>query len=157
MDRLVATFGAADGPGASDVVGRRLERVVLSLARGAADRMDRRQVDDVEAQLFDVGVHPRGIAERAVAPRRSGRAREELVPGAEDGALALGEDAQFLRMTDGEAAMRVSPRRIREPRIERNRDGGRRLPGSKLLLGLAQARAMGRPGGACPAGPADFR
>src|SRR5207248_1605604 len=148
MDRFVAAFGAADGPGASYVFGCGLERVVVSLARRAADGMERRQVDDVEAELLDVRDHRLGVAEGAVASRGTGRAREELVPGAEDGALALREDAQFLMMPDGHAPIRMARRRLREPGIERRRDGGRRLPGAKLLLGLPQARGIGGARGA---------
>src|SRR5437868_7965731 len=148
MDRFVPTFGAADGPGASYVFGSRLERVVLPLARRAADGMDRRQVDDVESELLDVRDHRLGVAEGAVASRGTGRAREELVPGAENGALALREDAQFLMMADGDAPIRMARRRLREPGIERRRDGGRRLPGAKLLLGLPQARGIGGARGA---------
>ena len=54
MDRLVSAFGTADGPWAADVVGRRSQRVVLSLARGPADGVDRWQVDDVEPELAGV-------------------------------------------------------------------------------------------------------
>ena len=45
----------ADGPRAARVVGPGVERVVAALAVRAADRVDRRQVDDVEAHVGDGG------------------------------------------------------------------------------------------------------
>ena len=44
----------SDGPGAARVVGLADGGVVLSLAVGAPDRVDGRQVEDVEAQGGDV-------------------------------------------------------------------------------------------------------
>ena len=63
--------------------GSAVGRVVAPLAVGRADRVDRRQVDDVEAELGqprELLLHPGEAAERA---------REELVPRAEAGALAI--------------------------------------------------------------------
>src|SRR5216684_2253765 len=139
MDRLVAALRAADGPRAADVVGRGGERVVLALAPGAPDGMDGRQVDHVEAQLLHVGQHAFRVRERAVATRLAARrAREQLVPGAEDGALPLGEDAQLPVGTGGHSAVRISRRGFGEARIERARQRPRRLPGEQRLLALAQ-------------------
>jgi hypothetical protein len=51
MDRVVAAVLVADRPRAAGVVGAGDERVVATLAVRVADGMDRRQVEDVEAQL----------------------------------------------------------------------------------------------------------
>ena len=63
-----------------------LERVVRALAERAPDGVDRRQVEDVEAEVGDVRQARDDVAERAVAAGlRRGGAREELVPGREAG------------------------------------------------------------------------
>ena len=67
----------ADAVGRAGIVGRRDERVVAPLAVRLPDRVDRRQVDDVEAQLGQ----PRELLLHAFEPTPG--AREELVPGAE--------------------------------------------------------------------------
>ena len=51
MDRVVAAGLVADRPRAAGVVGAGVERVVAALAVRVADRVDRRQVEDVEAEL----------------------------------------------------------------------------------------------------------
>src|SRR5207244_2183794 len=48
MNRRVAALLGADRPGAPRIVGTGLERVVPALPARVPDRMDRRQVDDVE-------------------------------------------------------------------------------------------------------------
>ncbi len=53
VDRVVAALGGADRPGDAGIAGAGDEGVVGALAEGAADRVDRRQVDDVEAHLGD--------------------------------------------------------------------------------------------------------
>ena len=79
--------------------------VVAALAVHGADRVDRRQVDDVEAHRGDaVELLGRGD-ERAVhraagLVAAAGGAREELVPGAEEGALAV--DVDLLRPAAGD-------------------------------------------------------
>ena len=92
--RVSAVFGA-DGPRAARIARRRRQRVVPALAVRAADRMDRRQVEDVEAHRRDVGQPRFGVAQRAAA-RRVGRARarEHLVPRAEPRANRIDRDAQ---------------------------------------------------------------
>ena len=65
--------GAADGPRAAGVVGRRRGRVVAALALGHADRVDRRQVQHVEAHRGDVVEAVDGV-ERACRARSPGRA-----------------------------------------------------------------------------------
>ena len=100
-DRRVAALGPADRPGAAGVAGLGGGRVVAALAVGAADRVDRRQVDDVEAQLGEPGqlqLHPGEAAERP---------REELVPRADAGEVAIHVHLERLR-ADAIAALRVA-------------------------------------------------
>jgi hypothetical protein len=94
VDRVVAAVGRADGPRRADVAGPGVDRVVAALAVHRADGVDRGQVDDVEAHRGHPVELLRGRGERAVdgpaalvAPAR--RPREELVPGAVEGALAV--------------------------------------------------------------------
>ncbi len=66
VDRVVAALGRADRPRRADVVRLGDQRVVAALAVDLADRVDRRQVDDVEAHRGD-GRQPLGRGrERAV-------------------------------------------------------------------------------------------
>jgi hypothetical protein len=79
--------------------------VVGALAVHAADGVDGRQVDDVEAHVRDAVQRGRGGGEGAVhrAARlvdAAGGAREELVPGAEGGALAVHPDLERLALGD---------------------------------------------------------
>jgi hypothetical protein len=77
-----------------------VQRVVGTLAELGADRVDRRQVDDVEAHLGDGREPLHRTSERSrlgCAPahrvvRRALRAREQLVPGAEEGAFAVDDE-----------------------------------------------------------------
>ena len=64
------------------------ERALLRPSGGVPDRMNRRQVDDVEAELGESrqsGLDPAEAAERA---------RKELIPGAEAGALAVDDQLE---------------------------------------------------------------
>ena len=89
-----ARFGA-DGPRAARVGGRRHQAVVASLAKALADRMNRRKVDHVEAEVGDVGQMRGGVAKRSAAIGcTTGRPREHLVPRAEARALTIGPHAQ---------------------------------------------------------------
>src|SRR5688572_4712650 len=80
-DGLVTAVVRTDRPRAAGIALRRHERVVLPLAVRAADRMDRRQVDDIEPKLCEL----RQNALDALEP--APRAGEELVPRAECGSL----------------------------------------------------------------------
>ncbi len=97
MHRVVPALRGADGPRRARVARLRDERVVRTLAVGHADGVDRREVEHVEAHVGHAGEAIDGGAERAadhgpvVAARGALRAREELVPGAHAGALALDE------------------------------------------------------------------
>src|SRR5207249_8739662 len=86
-DGVVAALLCADRPGAAGVALLRRQRVVAALAAAAANRVDRRQVDDVEAELGELRQHALDAREAAE------RAREELVPGAEARQLAIDLDA----------------------------------------------------------------
>jgi starch synthase (maltosyl-transferring) len=83
VDRVVTSLGRADRPRAPDVAGRGPLGVVAALPVRAADRVDRREVDDVEAELRE----PRD--DLGDTGETSPRPREELVPGARAGTLAL--------------------------------------------------------------------
>ena len=99
-DRVVAAFRGADGVRRPDVVRRRVERVVAALAVGAADGMHRQQVQHVEAHGRHLRDSPLRLGEgRGHGPARVTplRAREELVPGAESGALAVHHQRQLGR------------------------------------------------------------
>ena len=80
---------AADRPRRPDVVRTRRQGVVRTLAVDLADRVDRRQVDHVEAHVGDGGQSLLRVGERAVrrdaADDRTLGTREELVPGAVEG------------------------------------------------------------------------
>src|SRR5687767_893043 len=83
MDSLVAPLFAANGPGAAHILSLRGDLVVLAFAEVLSDRMDRRQIQNVEAHLHDARQLGLDVAKGAVpsllARRRTGK---ELVPGA---------------------------------------------------------------------------
>ncbi len=81
MHRIVAALGGADSVGASGIVFRRCHRIVAALAVGVADRMDRREIDHVEAHRRDIGQARDAILECAVlAGHLALAARHHLVP-----------------------------------------------------------------------------
>ena len=94
VDGGEAPLGRADGVGGADVARLGAQRVVPALAVGAPDRVDRREVKDVEAQAPDVVELADHVAERAVDALRALRAGQHLVPGAERRGLAVGEKRQ---------------------------------------------------------------
>ncbi len=97
MEGLVPALLGADRPRAAHVAGHRLGRVVPAFAQGAADRVDRRQVEHVEAHGRDRVELPEDIRERAVGGFTRTRARKKLVPGAETRTLALHAHRVLLR------------------------------------------------------------
>ena len=103
--------------------------VVAPLAVRLADRVHGWQVDDVEAERGDVGQHRGNAAEAAP------RAREELVPGAEAGALAVDVDPEH------GALDRALALAVRE-RLRRERATRRRVPSPKSALPLGQLAAQ---------------
>ena len=78
----------ADRVGAAGIVRPGRQAVVLALAVRAADRVDRREVEHVEAEVAHIGQLARSRRRRcrAGSDRRDMRARHQLVPGAEGGA-----------------------------------------------------------------------
>ena len=128
MNRLVAALPGPDGPGTPGVVRPRGGLVVRSLPVGAADRMDGRQIDHIEAHLGGVGEALLGIAEAAVSARlgRAG-AREELVPRSRAGPLRLHPDLQRRRVVRGAAAVRIRCDAVAE--LLRERQGHARCGG----------------------------
>ena len=90
LQRHVPARLAADGPGAARVGAPRGRRVVAALAVRQPDRVDGRQVEHVEAQLGE-------LRQQLLDPGEAApRAREELVPGPERGALGIHEDLEGL-------------------------------------------------------------
>ena len=87
---VVAALGGADRVRHARVVGAGDERVVAALAVLAPDRVDRREVEDVEAVLGD---RRDLLLDRVQA---APRAREQLVPGAEARPHAVDLDRQRL-------------------------------------------------------------
>ena len=80
---VVSAGGVADGPGRARVLGGGVQGVVLALLERVADRVDRREVDDVEA-------HGRDLVEAVVAGVEG--ARDPVAVGIDVGALAAGEE-----------------------------------------------------------------
>ena len=127
QDVLVAALRRTDCPGAADILGAGGERVVGSLAIDAADGMNRGQVEDIESHVCDIRQAGLDVAERAVASGVGrGRPREQLVPGAELGPLAIGD--QFARLADAKAAVGIAcgnggPGRVQGERLHRGHVG----------------------------------
>src|SRR5260370_18200409 len=67
VDRVMATFRAADGIGASRVARLGVRRIVPTLAIDPPDRMDRRQVEHIEAHCADRREPRDHVIERTVA------------------------------------------------------------------------------------------
>jgi hypothetical protein len=81
VNRLVASRFATDGPGAAMVLLRRARLVVRPFALGKADRVNRRQIQHVEAHRRDIGEARFYILKRAVlSGLRACGARKQLVP-----------------------------------------------------------------------------
>ena len=101
MDGVVPALGGPDGPRGTDVVRGGVEGVVASLAVDAADRVDRRQVEDVEPHVGHCG-EALGRGAEAAADDLAGRlvqagtlgAGEELVPGAVQRTSTVGEERE---------------------------------------------------------------
>jgi len=81
----------------------------------AADGVDRRQVEDVEAHARDVGEPLLEVAEGAVAAGPTGRARKHLVPGPAAGALGLDDDLELAAQRGPFAAVGVALHQGLEP------------------------------------------
>src|SRR4029453_9716994 len=103
MDGVVSAFFGADRPGRPWVGWGRRERIVRSLAIRPADWVDGREVDHIEAHRRRSLKPLVGAVERAgnpplvfFVPLRTLGAREELIPGGEQGRAAIGEDRVIL-------------------------------------------------------------
>ena len=84
-----------DPPWAADVTGCRLDAVVATLAMDDADRVDRREVDDIETHRGDVVEAIDHIAQGGgSSARMHGRPREQLVPGTETPTLGIDVDGE---------------------------------------------------------------
>ncbi len=95
LDRRVTAVLAADRPRAAGVAGLRHQRVVATFAVGSTDGVDRREVDDVEAQLRQSWQLALRVLERAVdAGSATLGTWEELVPRTEERALAVYRDLE---------------------------------------------------------------
>ena len=125
VDGVMAAGRGADRPGNAGVVRSGIEGVVGALAIAEPDGVHRREIDDVEAHGCDLGqAYGRG-GERARLPAAvrllhcPDGAREELVPGAVEGALTL--DAQWVLVRPGDqvayglARQHLRSRRRRSP------------------------------------------
>src|SRR5215471_99086 len=92
MDRLVSTFLSADRPRTPGLAGLGCSRIVFALAKGLSDRMNRREVEDVEAHCRDFRQDFFAVLERAVGSRK------HLVPGAETCPNGIYRDAKLFVM-----------------------------------------------------------
>jgi len=128
MDRGVASFNAADAPRTAHVVGSGFERVVATFAERAADRVDRRQIQHVEAQALHILESVSEILERAVFSGRSPRPRKHLIPRAEPGLLAIDPDRPRGIEPGLVAAIGIERHQFAEPGA---RGGGLPLGGSQ--------------------------
>ena len=107
FDRVVSPLFRSDRPGTARIVRTRLERIVPTLAEAASDRVNRRQIEHVEAERGDVGQEPGCLAERRAAPGiGASRPRKHLVPGAEAGAHPFDRDLQRAVVAGSEAPIR---------------------------------------------------
>ena len=89
--------------------------VVGALAVGGADRVDRRQVQDVEPEIGDVGQPCDHVAQGPVlAGLGGGRAREQLVPGREPGVDRIHRHLERRLGQRLPAAVRVAAHQVRE-------------------------------------------
>src|SRR6185437_1935253 len=90
LDGVVTALLRADGVRAAGIAGRSHEAVVAALALGAADGMDGREVDDIEAEGRDLGQASLALGEGGAAAGHGALgAREHLVPGTETRARAF--------------------------------------------------------------------
>ena len=119
MDVGVAALVRPDRPRTARRIRAGVGHVVRALAERAADGMDRRQVQHVEAHAGDVRQAGDHVAQRAVATRIGrGGAREQLVPGREPGPLAVHHDAQRGFHRRREPPVRVPARGLARDRVQ---------------------------------------
>ena len=137
VERIVSALGRADGIGAARVAGRSRQAVVAALARGSADRMDRREVEHVEAHVAHVGQAFDHVAERAVAVRIAALGPgEHFVPGGEAGRRAVGENLELALVARQIATLDRAPHHRLQLLREHNRE--------RLALVLADVPEAGQ-------------
>ena len=143
VDRVVAALAPSRSPtGCRGRSALRRQRVVPALAVRAADRVDRRQVDDVEAELGELR------QQRAHALEAAPRAREELVPGAEARERAGRRRPRRSATTSSRSGRRPAPRA--PPRPSASRAPSSTAPSASSLGEILLARR--RPCAAAPPG-----
>ena len=97
VDRVMAAFRRADGVGAAGVARRGAQRIVAPLAIGMPDGMDRREIDNIEAEAGDLRQTRDAIIEGAVAAGDCAlTAGDHLVPGAGAGERHVGIEGKYL-------------------------------------------------------------
>src|SRR5579862_3342236 len=96
MNGCMPAFTRSDGPGTAYIRRTGGARVIHALARLAADRMNRRQVQNVEAHGGDVR-QPRFTIAKGSMPAglRRARSRKHFVPCRESRPLAIHHDSQL--------------------------------------------------------------
>ena len=128
IDRVVAALGAADRIGAAGIARRRAGRIVAALAVGPADRVDRREIEHVEAHIADRRQPCDHVIEGAGPGRIAAlRPREQLIPAGKPGGAPLGVDGQLDRVA---ARMRADARRRHPFRRRRGEQQTAALVGS---------------------------
>ena len=139
VDGVVAALGGADAVGRTRITGSGLQGVVLALAVRCADRVDRGQVDDVEAHAGNARQFVGGARERAGDPRAvralegTRGAREDLVPRARQGLRA-----GHVERVDAGGVQQVTQWVVAEDQAHARRDArGEALLGG--MAGVAQA------------------
>ena len=106
MQVRVAALRRTDGIGAARIVLARCEAVVAPFTILAADRVDRWEIENVEAHVANIGQLPDNVVESTVAERIiSHRAWENLIPSGERGCRAIDGDFELASV-----ARRISPR-----------------------------------------------
>src|SRR6185437_9381733 len=94
QDGEMSALLCADGPGTAYVVALRVGRVVLTLAKAAANGVNGRQIKHVETHIRNVIKLLYYIAQCPMLPRLSPGPWEQFVPGRKPGSLAIYPDAQ---------------------------------------------------------------
>src|SRR4051812_6668490 len=98
IDRRVASVLRPDRPRRAGIAGSGDEGIIPPLAERPPDRMNRRQVHHVEAEVGDRGEAAGCVGEGAATSRiGAGRAREHFIPRAEPGTFAVYPHAARLR------------------------------------------------------------
>src|SRR5438552_3202930 len=98
----------ADCPRAFWIIRTDNEGIVFALAVGAADGVDRREIEHIKAHSRHIRKARLTVLEGAVTPGlRSARAREHLIPGTKARTLWIHEHSKLLVIGDGQSSVRV--------------------------------------------------